>query len=83
MQKNQKTKLQVDIKNLETEIQSFPPDFKNKVIPLINNLKQSGKDIIEALRLANVCLVYKVDQEKFEYFKSLFYRQTKKINISD
>lgn len=82
MAEKKQTIMAEEIKNLKALSISSQPINPNQIKEIVVRLEQGLKEQLETVRLANVCLVYRgLDDDRFNYFKSLFLRQCKKIYI--
>lgn len=78
------TRLKIAIENLKAQIQSQPAEVQSQLNFYLAQVENEAFETCEGVRLGVVCYVYGTKQpERLDYFKSLFYRQTKKIYIND
>ena len=78
------TRLKIAIENLKAQIQAQPAEIQSQLNFYLAQVENEAREVIEAVRRAVVCYIYGTkDSERQDYFKSLFYSQTKKIYIND
>lgn len=78
------TRLKIALENLKAQIQAQPAEIQSQLNFYLAQVENEAREVIEALRRAVVCFIYGTkDSKRQDYFKSLFYIQTKKIYIND
>lgn len=78
------TRLKIALENLKAQIQAQPAEIQRQLKFYLEQVENEAFETCEGVRLGVVCYVYGTKQpERLDYFKSLFYRQTKKIYIND
>lgn len=78
------TRLKIAIENLKAQIQALPAEIQSQLNFYLSQIENEAREALEAVRRAVVCYIYGTkDPERLDYFKSLFYQQTKKIYIND
>lgn len=78
------TRLKIAIDNLKAQIQAMPAEIQSRLNFYLTAVENEAYETLEGVRRAVVCYVYGTKSpERLDYFKNLFYKQTKKIYIYD